>query len=268
MKLTGDSGVDYGADIERLKDKLVELEAERDDAVGRIEHANGLEIVLADRLKALRGHSKRGTSKGGPATRSAALSSSQDEKSGDEIVTIRSSRKSYLQKTLISRGLLVAASLLVLLAAVAGIVQLKSGLKREAVAENPKPLASVPASESNFKVDYRSIGTRGTVEVIVIPENADIGSLSNQMNVDFKGRSRVQVYAFDDASAAEYLLKTYGVDFSGYTSDQLAAEYAKYYPHWKATYFRDINNRLNQVEVYQDDQHLTSKIIRLPLPVN
>ncbi len=163
-------------------------------------------------------------------------------------------------RSILSKGLLGLGAVLVVAAVWVGLFGI--GSDGPTVTE----VSNTAAEVSDGPVLYENVGSHGTVEIVLLGDaSANLVELGSQLDQEFRSRTEVQVYIFDDASSADYYDKTFNLDLSGLSSQELAAEFAKYYPHWVATYFRDTNNDLNQIEIYQDDLHSRSQTVKVGL---
>jgi len=163
-------------------------------------------------------------------------------------------------RTILSKALLGLGVVLVVAAVWVGL----SGIGSDS-SDVTEVLISADES-SDGPVRYENVGSHGVVEIVLLGDvSADLVELGSQLDQEFRSRTEVQIYIFDDASSADYYDKTFNLDLSGLSSQELAAEFAKYYPHWVATYFRDTNNDLNQIEIYQDDLHSRSQTVKVGL---
>lgn len=220
--------LDYSTEVDHYRVRLDELRDQRVDAEIDREKAGALSKIVSDRL----------------AYHPNAPKNSWIDRN----------------RTVLSKVLLALGALLVIGAIWVGLVGTGSDVD---VATD----VTIAADEvSDGPVRYEKVGSHGTVEIILLGDvSANLVELGSQLDQEFRSRSEVQIYVFDDTSSANYLDKTFGLDLSGLSSQELAAEFAKYYPHWVATYFRDVNNDLNQIEIYQDDLHSRSQTVKIGL---
>lgn len=271
--LARDTTVSYDAEIERFREKMCELESARDEAITRIEKSATVKSVLTEKLENKPGR------KGGRLSRKTRQPRPDNGGGGHEVLTSPGFAISAITERstevhpghaapakrgpLLSRMLILAS---VILFVVGGFAVYRAFIPADSAkkVESATPVSQDTGGKDAGDTKYQLVGKHGIVDIILVNKGADLKALGDKLNRDYSSRSRVQVYVFNELESAMYLDRTYDLDVSKLTPGQLAAEYAKYYPRWVATYFHDDNNGLNQVEIYSDPLHSKSETIPLP----